>query len=99
MGKVFLALVAVAALALGLLFPTYQALADDAADMEAVERELEAEATALALYKRARDRAEKAVLASSLWAKYERLLVESNKALERKEKGGKGSRGGVREGV
>ena len=72
MGKVYRAL-AVAALALGLLFPTHQTLADDAADVEAVERELEAEATALELYRRAVERANKAVEASSLGQKVKQL--------------------------
>ena len=78
MRKVFRVL-AVAALALGLLLPTHQALADDAADLEAVERELEAEATALALYKSARERAQKAVEASSLAEEYKRLSDARNK--------------------
>lgn len=75
MGKVYRAL-AVAALALGLLFPTHQTLADDAADVEAVERELEAEETALQLYRRAVERASKAVEASSLGQKVKRLWGE-----------------------
>ena len=81
MGKVYAALV-VAALALGLLFPAHQTLADEAADLEAVEQELEAETIALELYKRARERAVKAVQASSLAAKHDRLWEVSREALE-----------------
>ena len=81
MGKVRQAL-AVAALALGFLTAP-QLLADEAADLEAVERELETEAMALELYERARKRAEKAVQASSLGREYKKLSDASSKAMDK----------------
>ena len=75
MRKASLAL-AVVTLAFTLTLPAAQSLADDAADVEAVERELEAEAMAIELYERAVERANKAVAASSLGKKVARLWNE-----------------------
>ena len=79
MGKIYLTL-AVVTLAVTLAFPAVQSLADDAADIEAVERELEAEAMAVELYKRAHNRALKAVGASSLAREHEKLAVQRDEA-------------------
>lgn len=75
MGKIYPTLI-VALLTFSLVLPAAQVLADDAADVEAVERELEAEAVALELFERAVERANKAVAASSLGKKVARLWDE-----------------------
>ena len=77
---------AIAVLALALVFPVAQSFSDEASDIEAVDRELEAEDMAFELYKRALDRANKAVAASSLGKKAERLWDEFSAATEAFEK-------------
>lgn len=51
-------------------------LAEEAADIEAIERELQAENRAIEIVKRARERAERAVMASSIGKEVERLQAE-----------------------
>ena len=77
---------AIAVLAVALVFPVAQSFSDEASDIEAVDRVLEAEDVALELYKRALDRANKAVAASSLGKKAERLWDEFLAAMEAFEK-------------
>ncbi len=77
---------AIAVLAVALVFPVAQSFSDEASDIEAVDRVLEAEDVALELYKRALDRANKAVAASSLGKKAERLWDEFRAAMEAFEK-------------
>ena len=72
--------------AAALVFPVAQSFSDEASDIEAVDRVLEAEDVALELYKRAQDRANKAVAASSLGKKAERLRDEYWAAMEALEK-------------
>ena len=72
----------VALIAFVLALPGANAVADEAADIEAVERELEAEAMALELYDRARSRAVKAVEASSLAQEHKALTDSTSDAFD-----------------